>query len=145
MTLKENTDAEIHLGGPLEQIRCLDSKAEVTFLDAADAEKFFDATPNGILFRKDTSGSRYAEVKWVDEVTPISSLVKQYLENGATRCVRAIGVDEDWSVEGLKALAGGKSNRSGLPMRRVESVETGVNDRNVRSHVPNTGSLSLLI
>ncbi len=117
----------------------------MTFLDGADAQRFFDATPNGILFRKDTSGSRYAEVKWVDEVTPMSSLVKQHLENGATRCVRAIGVDEDWSVEGLKALAGGKSNRSGLPMRRVESVEMGVNARNVRSHLPNTANSSLLI
>ncbi len=117
----------------------------MTFLDGADAQRFFDATPNGILFRKDTSGSRYAEVKWVDEVTPQSSLVKQHLENGATRCVRAIGVDEDWSVEGLKALAGGKSNRSGMPMRRVESVEMGVNARNVRSHFPNKCNSSLLI
>lgn len=130
--MKDNADPKIPSGGPLEDIRCLDNKAEVTFLDGADAQKFFDATPNGILFRKDTSGSRYAEVKFVEDVTPLSSLVKQHLENGATRCVRATGIDEDWSVAGLKALAGGKSNRSGQPMRRVEGIEIGTNARNVR-------------
>lgn len=125
--------ANLVFGGPLEQIRCLDNKAEVTFLDGIDAQRFFDATPNGILYRKDAAaGNRYAEVKFIDEVTPVASLVKQHLENGATRCVRAIGIDEDWTVAGLQALAGGKSSRTGLPMRKIESVEIGVNERNVR-------------
>ena len=127
---------DLVFGGPLEQIRCMEHTAEVTFLNSADAQKFFDATPNGIQIRKDSSGIQYAEVKWVEDVTPMSSLVQQHVDNGVTRCVHAIGV-EDLPMEELKALARGKMNRQGLPMRKVESIEKGISARNVGLRLSN--------
>lgn len=118
--------ADLVFGGPLEQIHCMEHTAKVTFLDGDDAKHFVDATPNDILFAK----GKYAVVKWVEDVTPMSSLVQQYIDNGCTRCVQAIGTD-DFPIEKLKATAGGKLNRLGRPMRKVEHVEKGTNARGV--------------
>ena len=116
----------------------------MTFLNAANAQTFFDATPNGILFRKDGSRSHYAEVKWVEDVTPMSSVVQQHIDNGATRCVHAIGL-EDVPIELLQVLAGGKTGRLGLPTRKVESVEKGVSARGVSSSLLNLVVFEVLI
>lgn len=123
--------ADLVFGGPLEQIHCKDHSADVTFLHTADAQNFFDATSNDILFRKDSSGaSHYASVKWVDDVTPMSSLVQQHIASGVTRCIQAIGIPT-FTIEALRAHAGGKMDRRGAPMRKVENVGTGVNARGV--------------
>ena len=124
--------AKLVFGGPLEEIRCLEHGAEVTFLSGADAQKFYEATGNGILFRDDNTGKHYAEVKLAEDVTPMSSLVQQHVDNGVTRCLLAIGVEEGLSSKDLEAMAGGKSTQQGNPVRRVESIETGINARNVR-------------
>ena len=108
----------------------MEHTAEVTFLSGTDAKKFYDATPNDILYRKDASGPQYASVKWVEDVTPMSSLVEQHIENGVTRCVHAIGI-LDYTIERLKFEAGGRVDRRGNPMRKVESVEKGISARGV--------------
>ena len=61
---------------------------------------------NGIVFRKTPECLHYAEVKLDDHVTPISSLVQQYVDNGATRRVKATGIDIASRREGKRGKNG---------------------------------------
>ena len=54
-------------GGPLEQITCLISSAIVTFIKPEDAQAYYDATPNGIIFRHTPDCLYTAEIKLHEE------------------------------------------------------------------------------
>lgn len=51
------------------------------------------------------------------DVDVISGMLQGYIDCGASRCVRAIGADEDWGMGALKKLAEGKSRK-----RKVENI-----------------------
>ncbi|KAL8830549.1 MAG: hypothetical protein Q9191_001372 [Dirinaria sp. TL-2023a] len=134
-------------GGPLEEIRCLPYSAEVTFLNAADAKKYHEATANGILYRQDATGKHYAEVRMAEDVTPTSSLVQHYVEKGATRCVSAIGFPRGIPNNDMMLLAGGKVTAQGKSAREFECVEHGFSDQGVRrkTSLPQSENLALLL
>lgn len=96
-------------------------------MDAGDAKTFYDATSNGIVFRSDSEGTYCAETELDTNPTPVSSYVQGWFTQGATRCVKAIGVDPVISLQGLQALAEGKSSSRGSPTRRLERLEDSMN------------------
>ena len=132
--------ASIVYGGPLEEIRCVASVpyapgcgAYVTFIHARQAAKYYDATPNGVIYRliagvhPSQSNKNVAETFMCDDTTPQSSVVRDYVARGFTRCVRATGVDIGMSLAILRVIAGGKNNAQGVPPRRVENVIDDIN------------------
>lgn len=54
------------------------------------------------------------------EVNPVSGILREYIEKEFTRCVRAIGVDEEWTMMALQEIAARKG-------RKVEKIVDGLN------------------
>jgi hypothetical protein len=84
------------------------TSAHVLFCDAAACKNYYDAHPNGLVI--DRLGRR--GVVFVDlgkEVDVVSSQLRTSLGIGATRVVRAAGVDMALSMQTLFKLAGDKS------------------------------------
>lgn len=116
--------ASLVYGGPLESVRTTDGKvAFVTFLRAEDATKYYDATANDLLFKKD-GAEHVITTQLGKDVDPVSGVLKEWIEKEFTRCVRAVGVEKDWSVEALNKFAGNKG-------RKVEKVIDGSNKNGV--------------
>lgn len=90
------------------------SRAEVLFCDADAAKAYADAHPNGLLVEKD-GRKTYVLVDLAKDVDIVSSQLRTQLDCGATRCVRAIGADEDWSMAALQKVAESKC-------RKVEKI-----------------------
>lgn len=131
-TPKPDFIASLVFGGPLEQIHCGGTSAAVTFLNAADAERYYNKTPNGVVYRSfNDSPQHFAEVKMTDDVTPVSSLVQEYVKAGYTRCVRAIGVDVALSLADLHAAAAGKASLRGGAVRKLERLEDDMSPQGV--------------
>ena len=61
-TPKPDFIASLVFGGPLEQIICKVSSAIVVFVNPEDAQTYYDATANGIVFRQNPDRLYYAEV-----------------------------------------------------------------------------------
>ncbi|KAI9809554.1 MAG: hypothetical protein M1827_006789 [Pycnora praestabilis] len=98
------------------------SSAIVHFLDPAECMKYYKATSNGLVVIMGTNPIR-EHVIFVElsrEVDPVGGLLKAMIENGATRCVRAVGVGEDLDIATLAKLAAAKG-------RKVEFMESGKN------------------
>lgn len=115
----------------MEQILCGGNSAAVTFINPADAQAFFDATPNGIVYRKTSEQHHYAEIRMAEDVSPVSSLVTQYVGVGATRCVKATGVDVAMSLEYLTALGNGRLTSRGTTPRTLERLVDDMNSSGV--------------
>ncbi|KAL8881380.1 MAG: hypothetical protein Q9198_001413 [Flavoplaca austrocitrina] len=95
-----NLVASFVFGGPLERIHVGDSSAFVTFLRGEDAERYYEATENGLDYEKD--GVKYVIMtEMTSEVNPVSGILREYIEKEFTRCVRAIGVDREWTLLAL--------------------------------------------
>lgn len=136
-TPKPDFITSLVFGGPLEQILCSGNAAAVTFINSADAEKYYNSTPNGVVYRSTSETLQYvAEIMMADDVTPVSSLVQEYVNHGFTRCVRAIGVDVAMSLEELTAIAGGKPNSRGSVPRKLERLEDDMSCRGVSVQSP---------
>ena len=58
------------------------NSAAVTFIHAADAQLFYNKTANEIVFRADSEGIYYADVRMALDVSPISSYVQPALRGG---------------------------------------------------------------
>ncbi|KAI4207003.1 MAG: hypothetical protein LQ348_000725 [Seirophora lacunosa] len=111
--------ASLVFGGALESIRVSEGKhAYVTFLHADDAAKYYDATANGVLYKKE-GVDHVIMTDLGKDVDPVSGLLREWTEKEFTRCVRAVGVDEDWSLHALYATAEKKG-------RQVEKVVDGI-------------------
>ncbi|KAI4088860.1 MAG: hypothetical protein LQ344_005786 [Seirophora lacunosa] len=118
--------ASLVFGGALESIRVSEGKhAYVTFLHADDAAKYYDATANGVLYKKE-GVDHVIMTDLGKDVDPVSGLLREWTEKEFTRCVRAVGVDEDWSLHALYATAEKKG-------RQVEKVVDGINVNGMRS------------
>ncbi|KAL9006228.1 MAG: hypothetical protein Q9188_001000 [Gyalolechia gomerana] len=117
--------ASLVYGGPLESIVVGTANAFVTFLHAEDAMKYYDATGNGLLYKKD--GIEYVIMTELGkDVDPVSGVLREWTEKEFTRCVRAIGVDKEWSMETLHETAARKG-------RKVEKILDGANVNKMRS------------
>ncbi|KAL8785299.1 MAG: hypothetical protein Q9213_003444 [Squamulea squamosa] len=114
--------ASFVFGGPLERIHVGDSSAFVTFLRGEDAAKYYEATGNGLDYEKD--GVKHVIMTdMTSEVNPVSGILREYIEKEFTRCVRAIGVDREWTTMALHETAARKG-------RKVERIFDGLNASN---------------
>ncbi|KAF2106946.1 hypothetical protein BDV96DRAFT_311280 [Lophiotrema nucula] len=97
-------------GGKLESILVDPTKdfALVKFLTPEGCQKYFDATANGIELVYE--GRKLA---FLPERQPgpssTNDVLKNCIDGEASRCIRAVDADEDWSDAALKILAEGKS------------------------------------
>ena len=96
------------------------SSASVVFQHAEDCVKYYDATSNGLVYKGPDGKEEVCFVELAKDVDVVGGLLRGYIEKGFTRCVRAIGVDEDWGMPALLKMAGRKG-------RTVEHVIDGVN------------------
>lgn len=120
-----NFVASLVYGGPLESIVVGATIAFVTFLRAEDAAKYYDATGNGLLYKRD--GTEYVIMTELGkDVDPVSGVLREYTEKEFTRCVRAVGVDKAWTMDALHEIAGKKG-------RKVDKILDGANVNNMRS------------
>ncbi|KAL9042801.1 MAG: hypothetical protein Q9180_000338 [Flavoplaca navasiana] len=123
-----NLVASFVFGGPLERIHVGDSSAFVTFLRGEDAERYYEATENGLDYEKD--GVKYVIMtEMTSEVNPVSGILREYIEKEFTRCVRAIGVDREWTLMALHEVAARKG-------RKVEKIVDGLNANKASTFKP---------
>jgi hypothetical protein len=90
--------------------------AYVRFTSGDACDTYCAKYPNGLKFKY--KGRSYTIfVEKCKDVDVISGMLQGYIDCGASRCVRAIGADEDWGMGALKKLAEGKSRK-----RKVENI-----------------------
>ncbi|KAL9598967.1 MAG: hypothetical protein Q9219_004150 [cf. Caloplaca sp. 3 TL-2023] len=116
--------ASLVFGGPLESISVGMTTATVVFLHSDDAMKYYDATGNGLLYKKN-GVDHLIMTELGKDVDPVSGILREWVEKEFTRCVRAIGVDKDWDMASLQKTAENKG-------RKVEKIIDGANVNNVR-------------
>ncbi|KAF7507759.1 hypothetical protein GJ744_010060 [Endocarpon pusillum] len=118
------TDSDLTLvqslvyGGALEAFNLTANKtsAYVIFVDADACDAFFDAHPNGIVFKNPkTRRNHVVYVNKGQDADVVSSVVRAYLDCQASRVVRATGAHEDWGMGALYKLAESKN-------RKVETI-----------------------
>lgn len=107
-------------GGPIEQIVVASSSASVVFVDADDTKKYYDATANGLVYKNEGDKEHFVLVELAKDVDVVGGLLREMIEKSVTRCVKAIGVEEDWGMPALWKMA----ERKG---RKVENIVEGVN------------------
>ena len=118
--------ASLVYGGPIEEIQIRSSAAGnlsaiVRFMDAGDCMKFYDETSNGLVYKKDEKGREL--VLFVDlskDVDVVGGLLQTWITSGVTRCVRVVGVETEWGMDGLLKIAERKN-------RKVEKIVDGQN------------------
>lgn len=109
--------ASLIYGGPLEEIHIRSSTAgdltaTVRFLNAMDCQKFYDDTCNGLVYKKNPQGrEKVLFVELARDVDVIGGLLQGWIDNGFTRSVRAVGVEDEWGMEGLWKLAEKKNRK----------------------------------
>lgn len=98
-------------------------------MKADDCMAYYDKTSNGVVYKTDDNGQEKASYVYLrKDVDVVGGLLNAWIEQGVTRCVRAVGVEEDWSIDGLKKLAEKKG-------RKLEGISVS----------KNPGSVSILI
>ncbi|KAK4693433.1 hypothetical protein P7C71_g3963, partial [Lecanoromycetidae sp. Uapishka_2] len=99
--------ASIVYFGPVEAIYMRsDNTATVKFLNAADCQKYYDDTSNGIVYGKDVSGrEKVVFVELAKDVDVIGGLLQGWIDVGASRCVRLVSVEEEWGMVAMKEFA----------------------------------------
>lgn len=93
-------------------------------MDAGDCAKYYGETSNGLVWEKDTKGrERVLFVELSKDVDVVGGLLQTWIASGVTRCVRAVGVEADWGMDGLVKIAERKN-------RKVEKIVDGQNPFN---------------
>ena len=112
--------ASLVYGGPIEWIFIRsETAATVRFMDAKDCQTYYDDTSNGVVYGKDAQGRELVcFVELGKDVDVIGGLLRGWIDTGVTRCVKAVGVDEEFGVEALRKMGERKD-------RKVESMEDG--------------------
>lgn len=116
-------------GGQIDTFNIHGKTAQVSFCDPEACENFFTTffKPNGLLIKRE--GRQYLiKVGKAKEVEPVSSVLRTQLECGATRCVKAVGADEDLRIAELHRLAAGRN-------RKVEKILDEYSGQGVSLHV----------
>ncbi|KAL8874631.1 MAG: hypothetical protein Q9174_000036 [Haloplaca sp. 1 TL-2023] len=118
--------ASLVYGGSLESIAVGSSTGFATFLRAEDADKFYESTGNGIVYKAQATDAREHVImtQMSREVNPVSGVLRECIEKGYTRCVRAVGVDTSWTMGFLHEAAGRKK-------RKIEKIVDGPMVNNV--------------
>jgi hypothetical protein len=117
----ESLVASLIHGGDLECYRLTQasegeasSTAAVTFTTGTAARAYYVMYPNGIEVKH--NGHRYVVmVELSDQVEPLSGRIGAYIETGASRVVRVLDADDDWTMGALHKIAVGKN-------RKVEAI-----------------------
>jgi hypothetical protein len=92
------------------------TSAWVIFVNADACDAFFEAHPNGIVFKNPkTCRDHVVYVGKGDVVDVVSSVLQAYLDCQASRVVRATGADEEWGMRALYKVAEAKN-------RKVEKI-----------------------
>ncbi|KAF2742861.1 hypothetical protein M011DRAFT_471895 [Sporormia fimetaria CBS 119925] len=94
-------------GGRLESIHLPPKAGDfamVKFVTAEGCRKYFDATENGIEVPTE-KGKLVILVEQSAGPNSVSDVLQHCIEGDVSRCVRAIGADEDWSDVALRRLA----------------------------------------
>lgn len=105
-------------GGSIDDMLLMTASrvAYVRFTSGDACDTYCAKYPNGLMFKH--KGRSYTVlVEKCKDVDVISGMLQGYIHCGASRCVRAIGADEDWGMGALKKLAEGKSRK-----RKVENI-----------------------
>ena len=93
--------------------------------------KFYEETSNGLVYKKDAKGRELCVfVELSKDVDVVGGLLQGWIASGVTRCVRAVGVEAEWGLEGLLKIAERKN-------RKVEKVVDGQNGGGVSSQHQN--------
>ncbi|OJD36068.1 uncharacterized protein BKCO1_1300060 [Diplodia corticola] len=110
-------------GGRIEKFEYTpgSNHAWVLFMRGQDCEKYLTDTANGI---EHPDGNRTVWVEMGEPVTVNESL-RGFFDAGHTRCVRAVGADEDWGEAALVKLASAKN-------RKLERIVNGANPKGLR-------------
>ena len=122
--------ASLVYGGSIEDIQLRSSpsgivSAFVLFVHAKDCENYYEKTANGIVY--DTGTNNRETVAFVDkakDVDVVGGMLRAWIEQGVTRCVRAVGVPKDVSTGRIRKIAEEKG-------RRLEDIDIDVNARGV--------------
>ena len=86
--------------------------ASVRFVHAEHCKLYYDQTANGIVYKKDINNRELVVfVELAKDVDIVGGMLQVWIEQGATRCVRAVGVEKDWTIYGLKKLAERKGRK----------------------------------
>ena len=126
--------ASLVYGGALEEIQIRSSvagylSAVVRFLDAEDCKKFYENTANGLVYKKDAKGRELVLfVELSKDVDVVGGLLQGWIASGVTRCVRAVGVEAKWDMNGLLMIAERKN-------RKVEKILDGQNAGGVSTYI----------
>jgi len=104
--------------------------AVVRFLTPEACEKYFKATENGIEIQGDLKkGLVFVEKQ--PGPTSINDVMQNCIDGDASRCVRAMDAEEEWSDILLMKLARGK----GATKREVDRIKRGRTSRGVSSYM----------
>ncbi|KAF1917353.1 hypothetical protein BDU57DRAFT_447076 [Ampelomyces quisqualis] len=109
-------------GGRLESVQLPapgSDFAVVRFLTPEACDKYFKATENGIEIQGDKKS--FVFVEKLPGPTSINDVMRNCIEGDASRCVRALDAEEDWSDMLLMKLARGK----GAAKRDVDRIKQG--------------------
>ena len=90
--------------------------AYVRFTSGDACDTYCAKYPNGLTF-KYKGRPHTVFVEKCKDADVISGMLQGYIDCGASRCVRAIGVHEDWGMGALMKLAEGKCRK-----RKVENI-----------------------
>ncbi|KAI9803223.1 MAG: hypothetical protein M1825_002014 [Sarcosagium campestre] len=93
--------------------------ATIYFLRHDECMRYYHETSNGIVVPELRGPNGKDYTLFVDlgkETDIVGSVLKELIDSGATRCVRAVDADEHWTQAELEKIAG-------LRGRRVEGVE----------------------
>ena len=87
--------------------------------------KFHGDTSNGLVYKKDAKGRELVLfVELSKDVDVVGGLLRGWIASGVTRCVRAVGVETEWGMDGLLKMAERKN-------RKVEKIVDGQNSGGV--------------
>lgn len=118
-------------GGRLESLSLPkpgSSFAIVKFLTPEGCQKYFEATENGIEVGGDKDKKLVIFVEKTAGPNSINDNIRAAIDGDITRCVRAVGADDDWSDLKLMELARGTEQMK----REVDRIKRGKNARGVR-------------
>ena len=123
--------ASLVYGGPLENINVTPNMASVRFLEHKDCMKFYEATENGLVYGMKGNEELFVFVELAKDVDVVGGLLRSYIDQGCTRCVRVIGADDHWTLENLSEIATSKN-------RKVEHIKIEKNASGVSKLISNT-------
>ena len=91
--------------------------------------KFYGETSNGLVYGNNDKGRELVLfVELSKDVDVVGGLLQGWIASGVTRCVRAVGVEVAWDLEGLVKIAERKN-------RKVERIADGQNAGGVSGYM----------